>query len=396
MNSHWKNTNQLIVLPELKIITHGQSNKFRYNYQCLKESEFEICPKCAVKSFSVHDRRWINVKDQPVRGMGVKLQILKRRFRCPACKKVFTEPVSGIRKGHKTSERYRRGLKWACDNFKNLTRVQKAYACSAGLVYKVFYEQLELKQREKMNDPWGTTLGIDEHTWKKRRGKIRKTEYSSLIVDYDRKRIAEVVQGKTVQDLKDQLDYIPGRERVRDVTIDMCDPFKKFVREFFPNAKLTADKFHVLRLTNPIINRARTEITGDKRSNPVRVLLLRNRHRLQYFERSALDKWLNFYPKLKEIYFFKESLYQLYRTKGFNKASRGLINLTDRMALSELPEIKKLRKTLMKWRIEILNYFKTGLTNARTEGYNRIAKGEQYSAFGVRNHFNYRLRLLNV
>ena len=99
---------------------------------------------------------------------------------------------------------------------------------------------------------------------------------------------------------------------------------------------------------------------------------------------------------MKEIYWFKESLYQLYRTKGFNKASRALINLTDRMALSSLEEIKKLRKTLMKWRVEILNYFKTGLTNARTEGYNRLAKGEQYSAFGVRNFPNYRLRMLNV
>ena len=54
------------------------------------------------------------------------------------------------------------------------------------------------------------------------------------------------------------------------------------VKEFFPNAKITADKFHVLRLTNPMINKARTEITGDKRSNPVRKLLLRSRHRLKY------------------------------------------------------------------------------------------------------------------
>lgn len=69
-------------------------------------------------------------------------------------------------------------------------------------------------------------------------------------MDYDRKRVAEVVNGKTAYDLKTALDYIPGRERVKEVTIDMCDPFKKFVREFFPNAKITADKFHVLRLTN--------------------------------------------------------------------------------------------------------------------------------------------------
>ena len=29
MDPSWQSNNQLIVLPELKILTHGQSNKFR-------------------------------------------------------------------------------------------------------------------------------------------------------------------------------------------------------------------------------------------------------------------------------------------------------------------------------------------------------------------------------
>lgn len=396
MDPKWNSTTKFILLPELNMLTHWQQDKFRTFYKCLKESDFEICPRCAVKCFSVHDRRWVQIKDAPIRGSGIFLKVLKRRFRCPECKKVFTEPISGISKGYKTTSRYRKGLRWACENFKDLKRVQRAYACSSWLCHKVFYEQLEIKHREKSKDCWGKKLGIDEHTWKKRRGNKKFTEFASLIVDHDRKRIAEVVNGKTVGNLKEALNYIPGRERVEEVTIDMCDPFKKFVREFFPNAKITADKFHVLRLTNPLINKARTEITGDQRSNPVRKLLLRNRHNLLYYEKSALDQWLKLHPKMKEIYWFKEMLYQFYRTKGFDKASRALINLTDQMALSCLPEIKKLRKTLMKWRNEILHYFKSGLTNARTEGYNRLAKGEQYSSFGVRSFINYRLRLLNI
>jgi transposase len=396
MDPQWESTSKMILLPELKLIAQWQQNKFRSHYKCQKESDFEVCPKCATKSSSVHDRRWVKVKDQPIRGSGICLHVLKRRFRCPGCRKVFTEPVSGVRKGFKTTERYRKGLRWACDNFRDLTRARVAYACSSWLCQKVFYEQLEIKSREKINNCWGKRIGIDEHTWRKRRNKKRCTEFASLIVDHDRKRIAEVVNGKTVDSLREALAYIPGRERVEDVTLDMCDSFKKFVREFFPNAKLTADKFHVLRLTTPIINKARIEITSDARKNPVRKLLLRNRNNLEYFEKSALDNWLDAYPKMKEIYWVKESLHQFYRAKGFDRASRALTNLTDRMALSKLPEILKLRKTLMKWRSEILNYFKSGLTNARVEGYNRLAKGEQYSSFGVRNFNNYRLRLLNV
>jgi transposase len=381
MSPNWESTSKFILLPELKLRTHWQSDKFRTHYKCEKESEFEVCPKCAVKCYSVHDRRWVKIQDQPIRGSGITLHVLKRRFRCPQCKKVFTEPLQGVRKGFKTSERYRRGVKWAAENFADLKRVSRAFNCSAGLVYKIFYERLEIKWHERMNDPWGKRIGIDEHSWKKNR-KNGLTEFASLIVDYDRERIGEVVNGKTVQSMKDALSYIPGRERVEQAVIDMCDPFKKFISDFFPNAIIVADKFHVLRLLNPAINKARTEITGDKRSNPVRKLLLRNRHKLKYYERNALDIWLQHHPKLKELYWFKEALHRFYRTRGVEKAKKVFICLIDQLALSELKELKTFRKTLMKWRQEILNYFSTRLTNGKTEGYNRLAKLYQYRAFG--------------
>ena len=41
-----------------------------------------------------------------------------------------------------------------------------------------------------------------------------------------------------------------------------------------------------------------------------------------------------------------------------------------------------------------VNYFKNRITNARTEGFNNVAKLLQKRAFGYRNFGNYRLRLL--
>lgn len=393
MDPKWKSTEKFILLPELNLLTHYQSDKFRTHYKCAKESEFEVCPRCAVKSYSVHDRRWVKIMDQPIRGSGIYLRILKRRFRCPGCKKVFTEPIPGVRKGFKTTERYRRGIRWACENFKDLKSVQRAFGCSAGLVYKTFYEQLGLKLRERKNNPWPSRIGIDEHSWLK--GKSGRS-FVSLVVDYDNKKIFEAVEGKTALGLTENLSHIPGRERVKEVALDLCDPFKKFAREMFPNAKIVADHFHVVRLLNPALNKARTEITGDKRSHPGRRLLLMNGSRLEYFERRALHLWLEHHPKLKALYMFKEAIHRLYRMRGFNKAAKALTKLTDQMALSTLPEIKTLRRTLMSWRNEILNFFVNRTSNARTEGFNNLAKLLQKRAFGFRSFFNYRLRLLSL
>jgi transposase len=66
------------------------------------------------------------------------------------------------------------------------------------------------------------------------------------------------------------------------------------------------------------------------------------------------------------------------------------------MAHSELKEIKTLRKTLMKWKNEILNYFRTRLTNAMVEGFNNKAKLVKRRAYGYRSFSNYRLRLLDA
>jgi transposase len=244
-----------------------------------------------------------------------------------------------------------------------------------------------------MNNPWPSTLGIDEHSFKKG---FRSREFATIFVDYSNKKIFEVAQGKTALGLKVDLAHIKGRELVKNVVLDMSDPFKKFAQEMFPQARLIADHFHVVRLLNPMINKARKEITGDQRSNPVRKLLLINGKRLEYFERKALHQWLDQHPKLKELYQFKEALHALYRCRGYNRAKQALLNLLDRMALSELSEIKRLRATLMKWKNEILNYFATGITNGRTEGFNNLAKLLQKRAFGFRSFQNYRLRLLSL
>ena len=124
--------------------------------------------------------------------------------------------------------------------------------------------------------------------------------------------------------------------------------------------------------------------------------MLRKASRLEFFERSALHKWLEGNPELREVYLWKEKLHSFYNVRGYGRAKKAFIKMTDLMAKSELPEIKRLRKTLMRWRNEILNYFHFRLTNARTEGFNNVAKVIKRRGYGFRNFDNYRLRLLNA
>lgn len=382
-----------VLLPELELERVFRRDRWIKFYVRKKALE-EFCPKCATPSSVVYDHRRVSVKDAPIRNRAVKLVVRKRRLFCKPCKLPFTEPVPGIRKGRRSTQRYQAQVLWACENFTDLKRVKQTLRCSSGFLYKTLYEQLEYRRRTRLY-PWPKTLGIDEHSFARNR-RYGRTEFASIVVDYRNKRVFELVRGRSVAELQQALSHIPGRENVEEVVLDLADPFKKFVEEFFPNAELVADKFHVLRLLNPAINKRRTQITGDRRTLPIRKLLLRNGKRLEYFQRRALHQWLELHPELKEIYLWKERMHGFYRIKGYQRASKALTAMTDMMARSQLKEIRTLRRTLMRWRTPILNYFTRRLTNGRTEGYNNLAKLIQRRAFGYKSFENYRLRLLNA
>lgn len=384
---------QRVLLPELEL-QHFYRNRLHCFLHATKRSEMEVCPRCATPSTSGYDKRKVRVKDAPLRNAAVTLVITKRRFYCKTCEKPFTEPVPGIRKARRSTERYRAYVLWACENFTDLKRVRQAARCSAGFLYDALYEQLELRLRKRQY-PWPVTIGIDEHSFRRNK-KLGRTEFASLIVDYKNKRIKELAQGRTAAELEHQLAHIKGRENVQNVILDMCDPFKNFAVNFFPNALIIADKFHVLRLLTPHLNRRRKAIVGDRRTAKIGRLLLKNGRDLDYFTRGAVWDWLALHPELKELYSWKERLHGFYRIRGYDRAKQALTAMTDELATATLKELQTLRRTLMKWRVEILNYFKTGLTNGRTEGFNNLAKLVQRRAFGYKSFRNYRLRLLNA
>ena len=384
---------QFFGLPDLKVTTLKKIQVASHVVYAKKISGLEVCPKCANPSSVIYDHRIVRLRDAPLRGQSIKLSVKKRRFFCKPCKKPFTEPIPGVGKGKRTTQRYSKAVLWACENFSDLSRVRKAMRCSSGFIYQTLFEQIKGKVGEKLNYPWPSTIGIDEHFFTRRRG---RAEFVTVFTDYPNKRLRELAFGKVKGELITQIKNIEGRENVANVIMDMCDGYRSFTKEHFPNARIIADKFHVLRLLSPAINKRRVAITGDKRSLPLRRLLLRRRHKMFYYERDALDRWLKEHPELQEIYTAKEALYSFYSIKGSKRAAVALTKFTDWLAHSKLKELKKLRWTLMSWRKEILGYFETRLTNARTEGFNNVAKLVQKRAYGYRSFENYRLRLLNA
>jgi len=72
-----------LLLPELRLLetrAYGKDGLGGTELLAEKVSEMEVCPHCATPSTSVYDRRWVRLKDEPLRLRQTILSVHKRRF----------------------------------------------------------------------------------------------------------------------------------------------------------------------------------------------------------------------------------------------------------------------------------------------------------------------------
>ena len=376
---------------ELKFIA---SKTYRHGYLwdvAKVRKPFEICPKCLQPSEVRAGKVYVVVREAPLRERPLWLRIEKHRYYCKHCRKPFTEAVDCVWPRRRTTSYFRKAVAQSCLNYTNLDLVRKHHTCSSGFLYKIHFDQLRSKLREKEGAYWPQVLGIDEHFFSRRKG---FTEFATVFCDLRKKRLFEMCLGKDKKSILEAVKGIPGRERVKVVVIDLSNGYLSLVKELFPNAKIIADKFHALRLITPGLLKCRKEIHGHRQDLKQRRLLLKNREDLDYFIKVDLDRYLQKHPDLQELYRFKEKLRELYRCRGIKKAQINLQRLIFESTVSLLEPVQRLGRTLERWKNEILNYFENRWTNGFTEATNGNAKALQKRARGFKNFENYRLKTL--
>lgn len=388
---------KFIGLPELEITYVRGAQPGWVHIEATSKSCERHCPKCATLCTVIYDHRYVGILDAPIRDQRVRLRIKKRRFLCRLCKKPFTELLHGIFSGARITERVRKTILWSCKRYQNLVQVGQSMGCSTSTVRRSLYAHLEVDVRRHLNYPWPEKLGIDEHAFGRSKSHYSGTEFNTIFTDIRRHRLYRVGFTKNSKKLFEQFKDIPGGEKVKDVAIDLSEGFRSLSRALFPNARITADKFHVVKLLLPSINKRRKQIAGDRRVNPIGRLLLRSRYRLDFLKKSTVERWLEPHDELKKIYWFKERINELYRIKGRRRAEIAFDRMMGQLKENtHIPELKTLHYTFSRWRTEILNYFDSALTNAMCEGFNSKAKLLKKMGYGYRNQYNFGLRLLNI
>ncbi|MFF3358874.1 transposase [Streptomyces sp. NPDC002917] len=200
------------------------------------------------------------------------------------------------------------------------------------------------------------------------------------------------------------------RDVVQHVAIDMCTIFKLAIRRVLPQAALVVDHFHLVQLANQTLTEVRRRVTVTHRGRrgrkgnrewELRNRLTRSAARMRGEHVDALLDELSNLPRvigapITVAWNAEEDLLDLLataRTRPDREQVRDLLyRFSRRCADAGLPELQRLATTVETWWPEILAFLHTGITNAGSEGTNRVIKTIARDAYGFRNPGNQRLR----
>src|SRR5206468_3719628 len=99
--------------------------------------------------------------------------------------------------------------------------------------------------------------------------------------------------GRSEAALESYLQRLPGKEQVRVVCMDLASAYRALVRKHFPNARIVAGRFHVIRIINHHFVacwRAIDPVGGRNRG--LLSLMRRHRHNLKPEQQARLATYL--------------------------------------------------------------------------------------------------------
>ena len=381
------------------------------------------CPSCGVISTSVKGSAITHPRDVPYGADPVRLVWHKRRWRCreTLCPRgSFTESLPQVPARCRLTTRLYEQIGAACaDGYACVLAAAHAHGVSWPVAHAAFIAHVTPILEQEL--PPVTVLGIDET----RRGKpiwAQDPVTGRWTVAHDRWHTAIVdaagtagllahIDGRTAASVTDWLATQPDpwKAEVTHVAIDLSASYAKAVREALPDAVLVADKFHLVALGNQMLTEVRQHATRQVRGRRGRKKdpeWAARRRLLLGYECLTPDAFTTLWNTLIDAgepgieilhaYTVKEDLRRLLALPtGADREviSHRLYRFYSQAAASTSPEVHRLAETIETWWPAVFAAITTGYSNARSEGYNRLAKHVGRDAFGFRNPINQRRRI---
>ena len=256
-------------------------------------------------------------------------------------------------------------------------------------LWRVIHHYVD-QARARMDAAEVTDVAIDETA--ARRGH----DYITLFVDIDQARVLFATEGRAAETVaafaEDLTAHGGDPEAIKEVCIDMSPAFIKGVTENLPNAAITFDKFHAVKIINDAVDQVRrVEQKHQSLLRGTRYIWLRNPANLSERQRATLESLPTHHLKTARAYQIRLAFQDLYDQpsgaaasylkKWYFWASEHASEGTH----SRLEPIIDAAHTVKRHWDGILRWFDSKIANGLIEGINSLVQAAKSKARGYRS-----------
>ena len=384
-------TEKILGLQDLEIEKVEEIDNSIHLY-CHIERKAHKCPVCGVMTDKIHDYRWQIIKDIPAFGKLFYIHIKKRRYRC-SCGKRFAEKNTFLPRYHRMTNRLSAYIIDKLRSEVSFSNVAREVNLSVSTVIRVF--DLVSYSPQKLPD----ALAIDEF-----KGNTNSEKYQCILTDPVNKVVLDILPKRYESYLTKYFNSFSREERshVKYFLSDMWKPYSNVSSVWFKNATQIVDKYHWIRQVIWAFEAVRKqEQKKFSKSHRIyfkksRTLLLKRFHFLSDEQKQQVNIMLYASTTLSSAYFFKEDFLKILDCKDRVSAKNAMSDWINSALVCGIPQFEKAAKSMINWLSGILNSFSSPITNGFTEGCNNKIKVLKRNAYGYRNFYRFRNRILHI
>ena len=231
------------------------------------------------------------------------------------------------------------------------------------------------------------TIAVDEKSYR------RGHRYVTFVMDLELRRLLFGTVGRdgdTLAAFVEDLKLHGGEaEQIQDVCSDLSPAFIKGIREHLPQAEITFDRFHLMKLMNEALDAVRRE---ESPSTPglkkTRYDWLKNPGDLTQSQKKRLKGLKSMNLQTVEAYQMKLLFQDLFEQTNPRAAKVFLADWCTLAHASGLVPLTKFATTLQAHAKGILNWWRARISNGLIEGMNSLIQAAIAKARGYRNPEN--------
>ena len=337
----------------------------RWKFRAVMETPPSHCPGCKKSTpLLKYGSKEIAFDDIPLEGRPVRVKLTRQRYKCSECKLLFIEPVEVLSPEWRATWRLVSAIARASLHrpFLHLAKEYGVHERTIRRIAHAFFRELD----SMAHLPTPKWMGIDE---------VQVHGIPRAVITNLKKRLTyELLPDTQEKTLRAFFRSMPGREDVTVVCMDMCERYRKIVRELLPNAVIVVDKFHVIQLGMKAVDQVRREVKrrrGKKVIYDTRIVRKR-RDNLTPHDRKALKHWRSEVPDLADAFELREAFCEIWEARDETQA-RALYEAWQKRCLQVLPKAFRPRiNQIRKWDVEVFNGVGVKVTNGYAERVNDI------------------------